>query len=104
MTDESFKKSFEQAGGWFILCSLEALIEYDKQEIQDRKTLIDKISKKYGKELSTINDRIKHTRRILRANRHKEALEKIRDSAVINRMHPKAYKIAKKILVKIGEN
>lgn len=103
MNDEKFIKSFQQAGGWFILCSLEALIEYDKLEIPRKQVLLNKISKKYGRELSTIDYRIKHTRRIIRANRSKDALIKIRDSAVINRMHPEANKLAKKLLAKIDE-
>ncbi len=103
MTDEKFIKSFEQAGGWFILCALEPILEYDKQEIQIKRKLVDAITKRYGKTLSTMDYRIKHTRKIIRANRHKDALVKIRDSAVINRMHPEANKLAKKLLAKIDE-
>lgn len=104
MTDEQFERSFAQAGGWFILCSLEALIEYSKEtyhEKEERVALARKITKKYGRELSTLNYRIKHARKIIKHNRYKEAVEKARDSASINRLYPQAKKSAEKLLAKI---
>lgn len=104
MTDERFERSFAQAGGWFILCSLEALIEYSKLPYRDREAraaLAKKITRKYGRELSTLNYRIKHARKIIKHKRYKEAVEKARDSASVNRFHPRAQKLAKKLLLKI---
>lgn len=106
MTDERFERSFAQAGGWFILCSLEALIEWNKETYHDKEAraeLASKITKKYGRELSTLNYRIKHARKIIKHNRYKEAVEKARDSASINRFHPQASKVAEKLLAKINK-
>lgn len=104
MTDEQFERSFAQAGGWFVLCSLEALIEYSKETYHDKETraeLARKITKKYGRELSTLNYRIKHARKLIKHNRYKEAVEKARDSASINRLYPRAKKVAERLLAKI---
>ncbi|MGX2983233.1 hypothetical protein [Helicobacter sp. 23-1045] len=104
MTDEKFKRSFMKAGGWFILCSLEALIKYDKIEIIDKKArakLVKTIIDNYGKELSTLEYRIKHTRRIIRAGRYKEAVEKAKNSQSIARLYPNAKAFAEYLLAKI---
>ena len=106
MTDAQFKRSFAQAGGWFILCALEELIAYKKlyyHEKGSRREMEEKIAQKYGRELSTMAYRIKHARKIIKHKRHKEAVEKARDSTKLNRIYPQAREVAERLLLKIEQ-
>ena len=97
ITDKQFDDAFTVAGGWFILTHFETVYEW-RGEKQD---LIDKLYLEgFEKKRTGTSTRVNSLKRIIDNGRGKEALEKVRDSANINRVHPEAYSMANDILKK----
>lgn len=67
----------------------------------DKRDLVDKLYLEgFDKTRTGTSTRVSSLMRIIDNDRGKEALEKVRDSANINRVHPEAYSIANGILKK----
>jgi hypothetical protein len=95
MTDKQFKDAFTAAGGWFFLTQYK-LIDSLKD---NRKELLDKLFEKgFDSELGGTRTRMASAIKIIKEDRAKEALEKIRDSKMINSKHPEAHDLAEEIL------
>lgn len=95
--DKQFEDAFTAAGGWFILTQFETVFNGKS----NKSDLIDMIYKEgFDKKRTGTNTRVSSLIRIIDNNRGKEALEKIRDSQAINRVHPEAEHIAKSLLEK----
>jgi len=97
MDDKQFEDAFTAAGGWFILTQYEEIADHDG-EVSD---LVERMfSKGFDSKKSGTSTRVSSVLRIIRNGRGKEALEKIRDSNMINAQHPDAIKLASKIIAK----
>ena len=97
ITDKQFYDAFTAAGGWFILTQFETVYGWRG----DKRDLIDKLYLEgFDKARTGTSTRVKSLMRIIEYGRGKEALEKVRDSANINRAHPEAYSMANRILKK----
>jgi len=95
MTDKQFDDAFTAAGGWFILTQFEIIVDWKGE----KSNLIDELYEKgFDKKRTGTTTRVSSIMRILENNRGKEALEIIRDSTNINRIHPEAKKIAEDII------
>lgn len=95
MTDKQFDDSFTAAGGWFILTQFEKIADWkgEKSALVDEIFLEGFDSKRTG-----TNTRVSSVLRLIRNDRGKEALEKIKDSDRINKTHPEAKKKAEDII------
>lgn len=97
ITDKQFDDAFTAAGGWFILTQFEVVYNWK----DGKEELIDKMyTKGFDKSKSGTRTRVSSLLRIIENKRSKDALEKIKDSRTINRMHPEAYEMAKELLKK----
>ena len=95
MTDKQFDDAFTAAGGWFILTQYETIAGWTGSQ----KELVDYIfSLGFDLKRTGSNTRVSSTLRIIRENRIRDALVKIRDSKTINRQHPDAAAMATKLL------
>ena len=95
MTDKQFDDAFTAAGGWFILTQYETIAGWTGSQ----KELVDYIfSLGFDFKRTGSNTRVSSTLRIIRENRIRDALVKIRDSKTINRQHPDAAAMATKLL------
>jgi len=95
MTDAQFKNSFTAAGGWFIVSQYRLIAESNLPSSE----LLDRLfAQGFDADLSGTKARLAATRRIIREDRVREAMEKIRDSVKINRVHPEAHDMAQEIL------
>ena len=95
MNDKQFDDAFTAAGGWFILTQFEEITEWNKEKSE----LVDYMfTKGFDAKRAGTNTRVSSTLRIIESGRGKEALEKIRDSATINRIHPEARNLAQEII------
>lgn len=97
ITDKQFDDAFTAAGGWFILTQFETVYEWrgDKRDLVDQLYL-----EGFDKARTGTTTRVNSLMRIIDNGRGKEALEKIRDSAYINRTHPEAFSMANKLIKK----
>lgn len=97
ITDKQFDDAFTAAGGWFIVTQFETVYEWkgDKQELIDKLYL-----EGFDKARTGTSTRVNSIKRIIDNGRGKEALEKVRDSANINRTHPEAYSMASRVIEK----
>ena len=99
MTDKQFDDAFTAAGGWFILTQYETIAGWTGSQ----KELADYIfSLGFDLKRTGSNTRVSSTLRIIRENRTRDALVKIRDSKIINRQHPGASAMATKLLNKLN--
>ena len=99
MTDKQFDDAFTAAGGWFILTQYETIAGWTGSQ----KELVDYIfSLGFDLKRTGSNTRVSSTLRIIRENRIRDALVKIRDSKTINRQHPDAATMATKLLNKLN--
>lgn len=99
MTDKQFDDAFTAAGGWFILTQYETIAGWTGSQ----KELVDYIfSLGFDLKRTGSNTRVSSTLRIIRKNRSRDALVKIRDSKTINRQHPEAVMMATKLLNKLN--
>ena len=97
ITDKQFDDAFTSAGGWFILTQFETVYEWKG----DKRDLVDKLYLEgFDKTRTGTSTRVSSLIRIIDNGRGKEALEKVRDSAKINRIHPEACAMANDILRK----
>jgi len=95
MTDKQFDDAFTAAGGWFILTQFETIADWKGEKAQ----LVDEMFMQgFDKKRTGSNTRVSSTIRLIDNNLGKEALEKIRDSARINKTHPEAKKLADDII------
>ena len=99
MTDKQFDDAFTAAGSWFILTQYETIAGWTGSQ----KELVDYIfSLGFDLKRTGSNTRVSSTLRIIRENRIRDALVKIRDSKTINRQHPDAAAMATKLLNKLN--
>lgn len=97
ITDKQFDDAFTSAGGWFILKQFKTVYEWKG----DKRDLVDKLYLEgFDKTRTGTSTRVSSLMRIIDNDRGKEALEKVRDSTNINRVHPEAYAMANDILKK----
>lgn len=97
ITDKQFTDSFMAAGGWFFLTQYETMKNWTGSKV----ALVDLIFQSgFDKKRSGSNTRVSSSIRIIENGRDLEALVKIRDSASVNRQHPEAEQIAKKLIAK----
>ena len=97
MTDKQFDNAFTSAGGWFILTQFETVYEWrgEKRDLVDQLYL-----EGFDKARTGTSTRVSSLMRIIDNGSGKEALEKIRDSAHINRTHPEAFSMANRLIKK----
>ena len=97
ITDKQFDDAFTAAGGWFILTQFETVYEWRGE----KRDLIDMLYLEgFDKARTGTSTRVNSLKRIIDNGRGKEALEKVRDSANINRVHPEACSMANNLLKK----
>ena len=95
MNDKQFDDAFTAAGGWFILIQFEIIADWKGEKSK----LVDDLFKEgFDNKRTGTNTRVSSIIRLIDNNRGKEALEKIRDSAIINKTHPEAKKLAEDII------
>ena len=95
MTDKQFNDAFSAAGGWFFLTQYR-LIERLKD---NRRELLDRLFEQgFDAEITGTRTRMNSSIKIIEEGRAREALEKIRDSRMINARHPEACRLAEEIL------
>ena len=95
ISDKQFNDAFTAAGGWFILTHFEIVLNWGGSKTD----LVDKIFKEgFDKNRTGTNTRVSSLIRLIENDRGKEALEKIRDSKTINRVHSEAESIATSLL------
>ena len=95
MDGKQFEDAFTAAGGWFLLTQYAEIADWTG-ETGD---LVDCMyAKGFDADRSGSNTRVRAVLRILREGRGREALEKVRDSARINRTHPEAQGLAEALL------
>ena len=95
MTDKQFKDAFTAAGGWFIVSQYRLIAE---SNLSSRELLERLFAQGFDSELSGTKVRLASVRRLIEEGRVRDAMEKIRDSANINRVHPEAHDMAQEIL------
>jgi hypothetical protein len=85
------------AGGWFFLTQYEEIADWARS----KSDLIDYMfTKGFDSKRRGTQTRVSSVLRIIQNRRGKEALEKIRDSKMINARHPDAEGIASTIIAK----
>ena len=95
ITDKQFEDAFTAAGGWFILTQFEKIYSWTGTKAE----LVDELFKEgFDTKRTGTTTRVSSVIRIIEANRAKEALIKIRDSKVINKVHPEAENMAIKLI------
>lgn len=110
MTNAEFEAAFKTAGPCFLISCIQEIMHFDEAQNgawQDKKALYDAIAKHYDKKDvhgGECDDKIAAVRALIKANRHKEALEKIRDDKEIATHCPQACVSAKDILEKDFKN
>ena len=97
MNDKQFDDAFTSAGGWFFLTQYETIADYNG-EMEDLINYM--FTKGFDADKSGTRTRVSAVLRIVKNQRDKEALEKIRDSIRINAEHPEAESLASEILAK----
>jgi len=97
MDDKQFDDAFTTAGGWFILTQFEEIYDFsgENDDLIDYMFTQGFDSKKRG-----TRARVSAVLRLIKSRRSKEALEKIRDSKMINGKHPDAEKLASEIIAR----
>ena len=95
MTDAEFVRMFNTAGGWFIVSQYRLIAE---SNLPSRELLDRLFAQGFDSELSGTKTRLSAVKRIITEGRVRDAMEKIRDSANINRVHPEAHDMAQEIL------
>ena len=95
MTDKQFDDAFSAAGGWFFLTQYRLIVSLKDNR---RELLYRLFEKGFDTELTGTKTRMSSAIRIIDGGRTKEALEKIRDSKMINAKHPEAHDLAEEIL------
>lgn len=95
MTDRQFDNAFTAAGGWFFLTQYRLI-----ERLKDNRTeLLNRLFEQgFDAELTGTRTRMSSAIKIIEEGRAKEALEKIRDSRMINAKHPEAHDLAEEIL------
>ena len=95
MTDKQFNDAFTAAGGWFLLTQFETIADWPGQKTD----LIDYLyTKGFDAKEKGTSTRVSSVLRLIQENRIREAIEKCRDSNIINKQHPEARQIADDIL------
>jgi len=95
ISDKQFDDAFTAAGGWFFLTQFELI----KAWTDSKAELVNIIyGKGFDAKKTGSNTRISSSLRIINNGRGKEALMRIRDSKSINREHPEAERMARKLL------
>lgn len=98
MTDKQFNDAFTAAGGWFILTQYQFIANSNLA----KKNLLQKLFETgFDTDIKGTRTRLSSVLRIIREGRSREALEKIRDSRMINAKHPEAKAMAEKILASL---
>ena len=99
MTDKQFNDSFTAAGGWFLLTQYETIVQWkgSKAELVDHLFL-----KGFDAQRRGTSTRVSSVLRLIDECRIKEAIEKCRDSVIINRQHPDARQLADAILKRMS--
>lgn len=88
ITDKQFEDAFTAAGGWFILTQFEKIYNWTGT----KSDLVDELFKEgFDARRTGTNTRVSSVIRIIEGERGKEALIKIRDSRMINKVHPEAH-------------
>ena len=101
ITDKQFEDAFTAAGGWFILTQFEKIHNWTG----NKSDLVDELFKEgFDAKRTGTNTRVSSVIRIIDGDRGEEALIKIRDSRVINRVHPDAENMAVELLNKYYGN
>lgn len=100
MTDKQFDDAFTTAGGWFLLNSIEEIIELNNKNYTSTKIAKIMFEKGFDSDISGTRNRVSSILRLIKESRIREAIEKVRDSARINNEHPQARSLATKILKK----
>ena len=95
MTDKQFIDAFTAAGGWFILTQYQFIAT---SQLNREDLLHELFAKGFDAKISGTKVRLSSVLRIIREGRSREALEKIRDSHMINAKHPEAKAMAEEIL------
>lgn len=101
MTDKQFNDAFTAAGGWFLLNSIEEIIELNNNYTSTQIAEI-LFEKGFDSDISGTQTRVSSILRLIKGGRIREAIEKVRDSARINNEHPQARSLAIEILKKIS--
>ena len=112
MTNEEFETAFKTAGACFIISCIQDIMEFDSKSCgcgcgSNKNALYDMIAKHYTKKdvhSGECDDKIEAIRALIKANRHKEALERIRDDKEIAQHCPQVCVSAKDILDKDFKN
>lgn len=110
MTQTEFETAFKTAGPCFLISCVQEILRFDEKNKgvwYDKKVLYDAIAKHYTKKNvynGECDDKIEAVRALIKANKHKEALEKIRDDKEIAQHCPQACVSAKDILDKDFKN
>ena len=95
ISDKQFDDAFTSAGGWFFLTQFELIRAWAGSKAE----LVNLIySKGFDAKKTGSNTRVSGSLRIIGNGRGKEALMRIRDSKSINREHPEAERMARKLL------
>lgn len=101
ITDKQFEDAFTAAGGWFILSQYETIHNWTGTKAE----LIDRLfTEGFDNKRDGTSTRVSSVIRIIEGKRGKEALEKIRDSSRINKIHPEAEKMANDLIQKYYNN
>ena len=111
MTNAEFEVAFKTAGPCFLISCIQDIMAFDSQNScccgGDKKALYDALAKHYTKKdvhSGECDDKIEAVRALIKADRHKEALEKIRDDKEIAQHCPQACVSARDILEKDFKN
>lgn len=95
MTDLQFEDAFTAAGGWFLLTQFKTIYTWTG----DTRSLVDHLyAKGFDKDRSGTSTRVSSVLRIIKAEKSREAIIKVRDSRRINKAHPEAFSIAQELL------
>ncbi len=97
MNDKQFETAFSSAGGWFFLNEYELIKNWKK----GKRELIHFIFQTgIDSNFEGTKTRVNAALRIINDNTDERALEKIRDSRIINEKHPDAKELAELLLKK----
>ena len=99
MTDKQFEDALTAAGMWFFLKEYTTIRDWNGTKVD----LIEKLYLEgFDRDISGTRTRTNASIRIIDEGRAKEALERIRDSKIVNRKHPEAEKLAADLIAKKG--
>ncbi|MDL2227007.1 hypothetical protein LJB86_05055 [Deltaproteobacteria bacterium OttesenSCG-928-M10] len=97
MTDKQFDGALKSAGGWFFLTQYEEIADYTGE----KKALVDYMfTKGFDAKRGGTSTRVSSVLRIIKNQKGKDALAKIRDSKKINTEHSEAEELASEIIAK----